>query len=129
MAILAQKRVFVGYSTALTNSKQQQFVDVELVKRDLLNHFNTIPGERVMMPLFGCGIWNLLFEPFDEATREAVIAEATKVILSDSRVNLQDIAINEYDHGMLIQLTLMFLPFNVIDTFSVEFDRRSAMMA
>jgi len=129
MAILQQSKIFVGYSTIETNSKQQQFADIPLIKRDLLNHFNTIPGQRVMMPTFGCSIWNLLFEPFDEAVRDAIVSECTKVINSDSRVILQSITVNEFNQGIIVQMELLYQPYNVLDSFSVEFDRRAVAMA
>ena len=126
MAVVSPKKVFVGYSTIETNSKNQQFADVPLIKRDLLNHFNTLPGERVMMPQWGCNIWNLLFEPFDEATRDAVISEARKVVAAETRVILQSVDVQEFNQGLLVQMTLLYQPYDVIDTFSVEFDRRAA---
>lgn len=125
MAVLAQSKVFIGYSTIETNSKNQQFADIPLIKRDLLNHFNTIPGERLMMPTWGCGIWNLLFEPFDEAVNDAVVDECTRIVASDSRVTLQDIFVNEYNQGLSVQMTLLYQPYNVIDTFSLDFDKRA----
>lgn len=82
-----------------------------------------------MMPAWGCNIWNLLFEPFDEATKDAVIAECTKVINSESRVVLQNLAVNEYGQGLIVQITLLYRPYDVIDTFSIEFDRRAVAMA
>ncbi len=129
MAILQQSKIFVGYSTLDTNSKQQQFADIPLIKRDLYNHFNTIPGQRVMMPTYGCAVWNLLFEPFDEAVKDAVVAECTKVVSSDSRVILQSITVNEFNQGLVVQMELLYQPYNVIDTFSIEFDRRAVSMA
>jgi phage baseplate assembly protein W len=129
MAILQQSKIFVGYSTIETNSKQQQFADIPLIKRDLLNHFNTIPGQRVMMPTFGCAIWNLLFEPFDDAVRDAIVAECTKVINSETRVVLQSITVNEFNQGVIVQMELIYQPYNVLDSFSVEFDRRAVAMA
>jgi phage baseplate assembly protein W len=129
MAILQQSKIFVGYSTIETNSKQQQFADIPLIKRDLLNHFNTIPGQRVMMPTFGCSIWNLLFEPFDDAVRDAIVAECTKVINAETRVILQSITVNEFNQGIIVQMELIYQPYNVLDSFSVEFDRRAVAMA
>jgi phage baseplate assembly protein W len=129
MAILQQSKIFVGYSTIETNSKQQQFADIPLIKRDLLNHFNTIPGQRVMMPTFGCSIWNLLFEPFDDAVRDAIVAECTKVINAETRVVLQSITVNEFNQGIIVQMELIYQPYNVLDSFSVEFDRRAVAMA
>jgi phage baseplate assembly protein W len=129
MAILQQSKIFVGYSTIETNSKQQKFADIPLIKRDLLNHFNTIPGQRVMMPTFGCSIWNLLFEPFDDAVRDAIVSECTKVINAETRVILQSITVNEFNQGIIVQMELIYQPYNVLDSFNVEFDRRAVAMA
>lgn len=125
MAVIPSKRLFVGYSTVETNSKNQQFVDIELIKRDLLNHFYTRKGERVMMPTYGCGIWDLLFEQFDDIVKEAIVDECVKVISSDSRVQLKDILVKEVDQGFIIQMDLLYVPFNVINTFSLQFDSRT----
>ena len=116
MAILAPTKVFYGFSTLDTNSKQQSFADVALIERDLYNHFNTLPGERVMMPTYGCNIWNLLFEPFDDATIQAVIAEATRVVQSDSRVILQNTQVTQFSQGIMVQMTLLYQPYGVINT-------------
>ena len=128
MANVQKKKLFIGYSTVVTNSKVQQFSDLELIKRDLLNHFYTRRGERVMMPTYGCGIWNLLFEPFDEVTRDAIIYECQQVIESDSRVQWESIVVNELDYGFQIQMDLIYLPYDVIETFNLDFDRRSLTM-
>lgn len=125
MSIIPSKRLFVGYSTVDSNSKNQQFADIELIQRDLLNHFYTRKGERVMMPTYGCGLWNLLFEQFDEIVKDAIIEECTKVINSDSRVQLQDIIVKELDQGFMVQMSLLYVPYNVVNTFSLEFDNRT----
>jgi len=125
MAVLQNKRLFVGYSTVETNSKLQQFTDIELIKRDLLNNFYTRKGERVMMPTYGCGIWDLLFEQFDDIVQDSIIEECTSVISSDSRVQLMNIAVTQFDQGFTVQMDLLYVPFNVVDTFSLQFDNRT----
>lgn len=128
MAVVKKNKLFIGYSTVVTNSKVQQFADIELIKRDLLNHFYTRKGERVMMPTWGCGIWNLLFEPFDAVTKDAIIYECQQVIESDSRVRWQTINAVEFEYGFQVQMDLLYVPYDVIDTFSLEFDRRTLSM-
>jgi len=128
MATLQKNKLFVGYSTLDTSSKVQQFADIELIKRDLLNNFYTRPGERLMMPTYGCGIWNLLFDPFDPVTVDAITYQAQQVISNDSRVQLQNISVTEFDQGILIQMELLYVPYNVIDTFTLTFDQRAAQM-
>lgn len=125
MAIVQNKRLFYGYSTVETNSKNQQFADIELIKRDLLNHFYTRKGERVMMPSYGCGIWDVFFDQFDEYARDTIVEECTKVINADSRVQLQNIVVNTLDQGFIVQMDLLYVPFNVVNTFSVQFDNRT----
>ena len=128
MAASQKTKLFVGYSTLDTNSKVQQFADIELIKRDLLNNFYTRPGERLMMPTYGCGIWNYLFEPFDPVTKDAIIYQCQQVINNDSRVQMKDINVSQFEQGLLIQMDLLYVPYNVIDTFSLSFDNRSAQM-
>jgi len=41
-------------------------VDLSLAKANLAQLLRTSPGERVMLPTFGCDLDSLLFEPFDE---------------------------------------------------------------
>ena len=119
-------KLFVGFSTQDSNLRNQNFSDLELVKRDLMNTFFTRPGERLMMPTYGCGIWDLLFEQFDELVRDSIISECMAVINADSRVQLVDIIVNAFDQGFTVQMDLMYLPYNVVDTFSLQFDNRVA---
>lgn len=99
--------------------------DLELVKRDLLNHFHTGRGERVMMPEYGCLIWDLLFDPLNEANIELIAEEARRVIDSDSRVKLESMNIKEVTQGLIVNFVLNFEPWGVVENFSVEFDKRA----
>lgn len=123
---LKLQRLFYGYSTVETNVKNQQFADLDLVKRDLLNAFYTRPGERVMMPDYGCAIWNMLYDPFDDITQQNIVDEVQKVIDGDPRVQATSVAVNSFDQGIRVQMDLLYVPFNVVGTFSLEFDRRIA---
>jgi phage baseplate assembly protein W len=127
MATLTSKNLFVGYST-IDSPRMQQLVDLKLVEQDLLNHFNTKKNERVMMPGWGCGVWDYLFEPLDNV-RNDIVYEAEKVVAADPRVQLQSIDVSELDHGIRITMQLYYVPFNAIGTFSVNFDRRSQEMS
>ena len=125
MATLTSKNLFVGFSTVFS-AKTQQLADLKLVEQDLLNHFYTRKGERVMMSTYGCGIWDLLFEPFDQSTKDEIIYDAQKVIESDPRVQLKNINVTEFDHGIRLEMHLYYVPLKAFSTFAVNFDRRSA---
>jgi phage baseplate assembly protein W len=129
MVFIPRNRLFVGYSTVATSSKVQQFADIELIKRDLLNHFYTRKGERVMMPTYGCAIWDLLFEQFNEEVKDSILEECTNVIAADSRVRLMNITVKSFDQGFMVQMDLLYVPYDVVDTFSLQFDNRMMQSA
>ena len=118
-------RLFRGFSSFNSITPQTQLFDIALVKQDLLNHFHTAKGERVMRPEFGSIIWDLLFEPFDEDTREAIVADVESVIDQETRVILQDVDIIEFEHGLRLNVSVLYQPLDVFGTFEIEFDRRS----
>lgn len=126
MATLTSKNQFVGFSTVTSNARH--LVDLALVNQDLLNHFNTRRNERVMMPNWGCGVWDYLFEPFDSATESSIIYEAKKVIDADPRVKMQGIQVTTFDNGIRIDMNLLYVPWNAIGSFSVNFDKRSQQL-
>jgi len=80
----------VDHSGALATTGPDDGIDSAL--RMILS---TAPGERVMRPMFGCKIWELLFEPINantlglmaEAVREAVGRWEPRVVLEDVRVS------------------------------------------
>ena len=128
MTTVPRTNLFVGYSTQDTNSKNQTFSDLELVKRDLLNVFYTRRGERLMMPTFGCNIWDLLFEPFDEYIRDQIVHECEIAVASEPRVTLVNTVVTQVDQGLRIQMDLLYVPWNVVTSFSLDFDQRSAQL-
>jgi phage baseplate assembly protein W len=125
MAVTPRTRLFIGYSSVDANIKQTQWTDLDLIKRDLVNHFYTRKGERVMRPDFGSIIWDLMFEPMTVDVVSQIVDDATSIVQSDNRVQLQDINLVELDHGIQLQLNLFYAPLNIVEAFSVDFDRRN----
>lgn len=61
-----KSRIGIGFPFKKDSTYVSKAVEVELAKSNLRQLLNTIPGERVMLPEFGCSLNSLLFEPFDE---------------------------------------------------------------
>ncbi len=120
-----RSRLFRGFNSVDKISPMTEIFDIELVKRDLLNHFHTVRGERVMRPNFGSIIWDLLFEPFDETVREEVVADVETIIGFDSRVTLQQIDVVEFEHGLRVNVAVIYHPLEAIGLFEIDFDRRN----
>ena len=123
------RHLFKGFSTVPNGNnilnRNWTLYDLDLVKRDILNHFHTRRGERAMMPAYGCLIWDLLFEPLTESNIELIVEEAKRVINSDSRVRIDQLNVAEIDQGLVINFVLYFEPWEVYESFSVEFDKRT----
>ena len=120
----ASGRVYRGFSS-VAGVKSNQLYDVALIKQDLLNHFYTRKGERVMDPEFGSIIWDLLYEPIDESTKEDLIEDCKTIIASDPRVQLIDLILDDVGNGIRVDIQLNVLPFNQQATMRVNFERET----
>jgi phage baseplate assembly protein W len=129
MASTTRTRLFVGFSSVDSNIKGTQYTDLELIKRDLINHFYTRKGERLMRPDFGSIIWDMIFEPMTVDNVTLIVDDSTSIVQMDGRVVLQSINLVEYDHGLQLQMNLYYDPLDIVEAFSLDFDRRTVESA
>jgi len=125
---VTRKPYFVGFNTVGQPNPPYNLNNIELVKRDIENHFATPMGSRVMLPNFGTRIYELLFDPFDEYTKNAIIADAINVIQSEPRVELVSIDAFQEDQALNVVMVLLFKPESITDNLFVRFtlkDRES----
>lgn len=116
--------LYTGFSSfQYSESKSFTLTDIELVKRDLLNHIYTEKGTRVMMPNFGTRIPLMMFEPNDEETRAIVEADLKEVFEYDPRVRLINLSVMQLpDNNAIIAMAdLLYIEFNVRDVLRLEF--------
>jgi len=113
---------FIGFSTAGRIKPPYTLIDFDLVKVDLLNHFNTRKGERVMLPEFGTIIYDLLMDPLDDMTKDLIREDAIRIIKSDPRVEMVNLIITELEHVILLEVELLYLPNGVTETIAIQFD-------
>lgn len=119
------KKYFIGYSTiGNRTSRDWTLYDLDLIKRDLLNHFQTRVGERVMRPTFGCEIWNYIHEPLTPDIVSLIENEVTRIVSLDARTEVRNIGVQTYEHGVVVLVDLFYRPFDMIDRFRIEFDAR-----
>ena len=101
---------YIGYSSIGENlSSSRILVDKELALRDLLNHFYTRRGERVMNPEFGSIIWDLVFEPLDSITEADILEDITRIVNSDPRWVFEDAKITKpQEHALRAQVQVFY---------------------
>ncbi len=107
-----------GFNT-VDQHKKFRLTGIELIKRDLLNHFSIRKGEKLMNPNFGSIVWNTLFEPLTEELKKAILDDVKKVVSYDPRINVNEVLLDDYDYGLQIQVSLNYLPDST--THTIEF--------
>jgi len=122
---MATRGTNIGFSTYGKKSPPFTLEGFELAKQDLLYAFHTRRGERVMRPDFGTIIFDLLFEPFDEDVQEAVAEDARRIISQDPRLQLVRLETRELEHTLRLDIVLNYVPLDVVDVLSVEYDRQN----
>lgn len=115
-----------GFSTAFAaQNRARSFAttDFETVKYDLLNHINTIKGERVMQPGFGTRIPLMAFEPLDPTSLQIIEDDLRAVFDYDPRVELIDLAILAVpdSNSVVVMVDLMYLELGTKETLKLDF--------
>ena len=115
---------YKGFST-YNRFKKFRLTDFELVKQDLFNHFQIRKGEKLMNPDFGTIIWNILFEPFTEEIKNAIVNDIETVVSYDPRISVDNITVTQYEYGLQVDLDLTYIPTNQTQLLNFKFDKSS----
>jgi|SaaInl5LU_22_DNA_1037371.scaffolds.fasta_scaffold31354_2 phage baseplate assembly protein W len=115
--------LYKGYNTVNNNSTKVRIEDSELIKRDLLNHFNIRKGEKLMRPEFGSIIWDALFEPMTEDLRDAIVDDVVEIVNYDPRIVADKVLVDEYKNGILIELQIRYSNLNQTENLKLMFDQ------
>lgn len=111
-----------GFSSKETKSNFKLY-DIDLVKQDIINHFYIRKGEKLMNPDFGTVIWDLLFEPFTEEVKKYITEDVEQIINYDPRIAINSVSIDSTDMGIRIEADITYLPFNINEQMTFNFDR------
>lgn len=118
--------IYNGYSSIGKRSGNTVLVDKDLALRDLLNHFYTRRGERVMQPEFGCIVWELLFEQLDEQTKSLIYQDVERIINSDPRWQFDNIfLLSDNEHSIEVRANIFYTPDATAEELFLTFDREA----
>ena len=113
-----------GVST-VANPKGFNLYDISIIKQDIINHFHIRQGEKLENPEFGTIIWDMLFEPFTDDNKDAIIQNVTDIVNFDPRVTVQEVFVDTYDSGIEVSCLLSYLPYNISEQLLFKFDQES----
>ena len=119
---------YKGFSTTNPDNRGSKLYDFELIKQNILNHFNTRKGQRVMNPTFGTIIWDTLMEPLTPAIRTALTKDIEAICNTDPRVYPTQIQISEYEQGYLIDVVLVMKNTNQSSALKLLFDQNIGLV-
>jgi phage baseplate assembly protein W len=122
-----QNHFYKGFSTVDTANEGNNLHDIELIKQDIINHFNTKRGERVMNPEFGSVIWDLIMEPLTDETTDLLKNDIKTICTADPRVNPIQIDLTEYQDGYLLELTLEVAGIDQSANMRISFNRETGV--
>jgi phage baseplate assembly protein W len=116
---------YKGFSSKET-AKNYKLYDIDLVKQDLLNHFYIRKGEKLENPEFGTVIWDMLFEQFTEDVKNIIAKDVEDIINYDPRIAVNEVQIDSTDQGIRIQADIVYIPFNVNERMTFNFDKTNS---
>lgn len=114
--------IYKGFSSGRA-SQNFKIYDFDCVRQDLLNQFNTRKGERVMDPSFGTIIWDAIFEPLTESTKNAIVEDIRAILTSEPRIEPEAVKVDEYSSGILLEITVRYKVTDQRTSIKLSFDR------
>jgi phage baseplate assembly protein W len=118
-----------GFNTIGKDFGSVSISDIELVKRDLLNHFSIRKGEKLQNPNYGSSIHDLIMEPLTEEVKSLITDEINNVINSDPRVVAQGIIIDEFANGVQAQVNLLYRLTDQTETMLFTFNKQDGTVS
>ena len=123
-----QSRAYRGISTTNPENTSFNLYDIALIKQDIINHFHIRVGERLENPEFGTIIWDVIFEPMTDGLRDAIANKVTDIINFDPRVSVEQVTVDTYESGIMVECTLTYLPYNISESMRMKFDEDNAIL-
>ena len=124
----AKSQIYKGMSTVDPERSSSAMYDIELIKQDIINHFNIRKGEKIYNPEFGTIIWNALFDPLTEGTKDAITNDIKTIIDSDPRVKAKNVIVVQKDFGIQVGIELEYLTYSQAETLLLNFNKENGLL-
>jgi phage baseplate assembly protein W len=109
-------------------TRNYKLYDIDLVKQDIINHFYIRKGEKLENPEFGTVIWDMIFEQFTEDVKNIIAKDVEDIINYDPRIIVNEVQIDSTDQGIRIQADITYIPFNINERMTFDFDRNNSVI-
>jgi uncharacterized protein len=83
---------------------------IDLVRQSIQTILDTEPGERIMLPDFGCGLRRYLMEPNTLATRTSMEVDITTALQRwEPRIRLTNVAVTPSEDPSLVWIEIAYV--------------------
>jgi phage baseplate assembly protein W len=83
---------------------------LELVRQSIASILDTEPGERIMLPTFGCGLRRYLMEPNTLTTRTAMQQDISSALEQwEPRIRLTNVAVTPDEDPSLVWIEIAYV--------------------
>lgn len=118
---------YKGFSSKELKTNYKLY-DIDLVKQDIINHFYIRKGEKLENPEFGTVIWDLIFEQFTEEVKNIIAKDVEDIINYDPRIAVNEVQIDSTEQGIRIQADIVYVPFNINERMTFDFDKNNSVI-
>jgi phage baseplate assembly protein W len=108
--------------------RNYKLYDIDLVKQDIINNFYIRKGEKLENPEFGTVIWDILFEPFTEEVKTIIARDVEDIVNYDPRIVVNAVTVDSTDQGIRIEADITYIPFNVNERMTFDFDKQRSVI-
>jgi uncharacterized protein len=83
---------------------------MEIIRQSIAAILDTEPGERIMLPSFGCGLRRYLMEPNTLSTRTSMQEDITTALLNwEPRIRLVNVAVTPGEDASLVWIDIAYV--------------------
>ena len=121
------KFTYKGFNSK-ESKRNYKIYDIDLVKQDLINHFYIRKGEKLENPEFGTVIWDMLFEQFTEDVKRIIAKDVEDIVNYDPRMIVNQVTVDSTDQGIRIEADITYIPFNINEIITFNFDKNNSII-
>ena len=94
----------------------------------MINHFYIRKGEKLENPEFGTVIWDMIFENFTEEVKTIISKDVEDIVNYDPRIVVNEIQVDSTPQGIRIEASITYVPFNVNERMTFDFDKNNSII-
>ena len=118
-----------GLSTVNPENPSYRLYDFAIIKQDIINHFHIRQGEKLENPEFGTIIWDVIWEPLTPNLKQIIVQNVQDIINYDPRVTANQVIVDEYENGIQIECTLIYLDYSIAEQMQLRFDKDIGLLS